>query len=274
MKITIGLFFNAMEYFLHKPKLNVWKTLYVNFRSMPFREAWHLPIYIYGKCVCLSLKGSITVRGQLQKGVITVGLKRNNIKSYKAPTIIRNRGNIILTAGCWLDGGVRLSVGDSAYLFIGRETVLGDNTSVLCERKIFIDDFCSIGNNNVIVDTDSHFILNINTRECKDESAPIFLGKNCWITNNVTIKKGACLPIGTIVAGPFSTLSKDYTTIIAEYSVLAGSPAKLVKQGFRRVKNLESEKLIRDHFMQTEAAFKLDVCEDINNFCLHTASNG
>lgn len=31
------------------PRFRIFKTLYVNFRSLPFRQAVKLPIYVYGR---------------------------------------------------------------------------------------------------------------------------------------------------------------------------------------------------------------------------------
>lgn len=60
-------------------------------------------------------------------------------------------------------------------------------------------------------------------------------------------------------------VSKDYTSIIPEYSLIGGSPAKLIQQNLRRVNNTKNEHILSDWFKN----HKEYICEsEIENFCL------
>ncbi|MCF0178478.1 MAG: hypothetical protein HUJ90_07600 [Bacteroidales bacterium] len=79
------------------------------------------------------------------------------------------------------------------------------------------------------------------------------------------IKKGTVLPTGTILAGPFSMVSKDYSKTVPEYSIIGGSPAKLIGSGYRRVNNAESQVMLDKYYDENSEVFVFK--GDIDNFC-------
>ena len=118
------------------------------------------------------------------------------------------------------------------------------------------------------MDTDFHFVLDRHNRTIKKSYAPIVIGENNWIGAWCTVKKGAQLPKGTIVAGPYSMVGKNYIGLIPEYSMIAGSPAKLVTEGVQRIKDLKAESILRNYFLTEKASFVLPKEEDIDIFCI------
>ena len=119
------------------------------------------------------------------------------------------------------------------------------------------------------MDTDFHYIVNTMENSIKDNNAPIEIGEQNWIGGNCTIKKGTRTPKGTIIAGPYSMVGKDYTSLIKEYSLMAGSPAKLLIENVRRVNNTESEKVLYEHFKKTTEQYIIPH-DKIETFCLPT----
>jgi acetyltransferase-like isoleucine patch superfamily enzyme len=71
-------------------------------------------------------------------------------------------------------------------------------------------------------------------------TAPIRIGSNNWIGNRCSIMKGATLPSYTIVAAN-SLCNKKYD--FPEYSLIAGSPAKLIKTGIYRCLDKEEDEI-------------------------------
>ena len=60
----------------------------------------------------------------------------------------------------------------------------------------------------------------------QDQPIPIEIGDDCWIGMNAIIMKGAIIGDGCIVAANSLILAGEYPS----FSLLAGSPAKVVRQ--------------------------------------------
>ena len=95
-----------------------------------------------------------------------------------------------------------------------------------------------------MMDTDFHYMIDIDKHRIGRRSAPIVIGNNVWIGNRATIKKGVKIPDNTIVAASYTVLTKDYTQV-PPYSILGGCPAKVLTSGYSRIwknemKNSES----------------------------------
>ena len=52
-----------MEKFFSRTRIRWFKTLYINFRTLPFSQAIRLPIWIYGPVKLYCLSGKIKIRG-------------------------------------------------------------------------------------------------------------------------------------------------------------------------------------------------------------------
>lgn len=92
-------------------------------------------------------------------------------------------------------------------------------------KKIIIGDNCMFGSNIIIRTTDSHSILDKDTREVLNEGKDIEIGNNCWLATGVKVLKGVRIS-DNIIVGLDSIVNKNLEN---EFSVYAGAPAKLVK---------------------------------------------
>ncbi len=55
-------------------RINIYKTLLMNFANLPFKEACKLPIWVRGKCKIAHLgQGKIIIKGQIKTGMIGIG---------------------------------------------------------------------------------------------------------------------------------------------------------------------------------------------------------
>lgn len=84
------------------------------------------------------------------------------------------------------------------------------------------EPYCS---NIIIRTTDSHSILDKGTGEVLNEGKDIKIGNNCWLTTGVKVLKGVHIS-DNIIVGLDSIVNKNLEN---EFSVYAGTPAKLVK---------------------------------------------
>lgn len=255
----INRIFSKIEYLLHKRRVNVFKTIYINLRSLPFGTAIKFPVFVYGKCKFQSLRGRFEIEGEIKRGMIRLGVE--DIRSVGAVSVIKNRGIIKFRGKVVIRAGMKIAIIDDAILTIGKNSVLGDLTTIFCVNRITIGNGVRFANNVIVMDTDFHYLLNVETGEILNNKKEIVLGNYNWIGSFVTIKKGACTPDFTIVVGPYSTIGKDYRNIIEPYTMIAGNPAKAIKTGYLRVFNEQLEKEIKDYYSKSNTVFKLNLEE-------------
>lgn len=249
-------------------QINVYKTLLINFFYLPFGDACKLPIWVRGKCKIAHIgKGKIVINGRVKTGMISIG-DSDPVRSYYSKSYMDVLGRLELETGVILRRGISLSVMPKGTLTIGENTSVGTNTTIISRDSITIKRHTSVGNNVTIMDTDFHFVLNRHTRMVKKSHAPVMIGENNWIGAWCTVKKGAQLPKGTIVAGPYSMVGKNYVELIPEFSMIAGSPAKLVVEGVQRIKDPKTEEILRKHFLLRDEPFLFPAGDEMDVFCI------
>lgn len=224
-------------------RLNLIKTIYFNFRMLPFRKAIKLPIYLYGKISLQSLKGKIIVPGNVSTGMIRIGYRWLDLfPSAFLPTQINVLGELRFAGRCIISGGVALNVQSStSILQIGDEVTIGAGSFIKSLDIIEIGNRTSISGSCVVMNSNMHYIKNIDTGKIAKPWGKIIIGRGCWINDKSVVTKGAVIPDYSITSrGAF--LSKDYS----EYGsncFLVGSPAIAKKTKVQRIfsKDLEKE---------------------------------
>lgn len=262
-------FRNILRFWHNKQKynrVNWYRTLQINFMLLPFRLAKKMPILIYGPCKLGALRGEVIFATEPYRGMLKIGIT-DPFRSIDSISYIEHTGTISLGEEVVLRRGIHLVV--LGKLSLGNHVYIGDNNAIYVKNNIIIGRGTRIGNNTTIMDTDFHYIVNTMDNSIKDNNAPIEIGEQNWIGGNCTIKKGTRTPKGTIIAGPYSMVGKDYTSLIKEYSLMAGSPAKLLIENVRRVNNTESEKVLYEHFKKTTKQYIIPQ-DKIETFCLPT----
>lgn len=256
--------FSKIENFMFRPKINLIKTLYINFRSLPIGIAIKMPILIYGKIRIRSLRGKIVFNVHAKFGMIRIGTPIVGAVLNFNKTTICNDGEIVINGRVFINNGVELNV-CGGKLFLGNESMIGDNVRVICSNTILIGDGTRIAHESQLIDTNFHFLVNVDKRIVGDRSGMIFIGDWCWIGNKTTITKGTYLP-NRIIVGSNSLLNKEYKEV-QEYSIIAGIPAKFIKKGIRRVYNSDTERSLYYHFKKSEDSYLIDINTNLDDFC-------
>jgi len=131
-----------------------------------------------------------------------------------------------------ISGSLSISSGkfcDHPTLRIGDRSFMGHNVRITCNREVVIEEDVLIAGNCKISDYDGHATsLERRLTEATptaDEIRSVRICRGAWIGGGALILKGVTVGEGAIV-GANSVVTHDAPA----YSVVAGSPAKIVKQ--------------------------------------------
>lgn len=238
---------------VHVNWFNPLLTIYVNFRSLPFKQACKLPIWCYGRLHVFNLSGSMRIEGQVSTGCVVI-----NKMHWKAPALmsqqseIGNEGEIVFKGRCYIGTGNKIYVGKGAKLEIGEDVQIMNQTNIGCLDYIMVGGHTWITHSCQIFDTNYHFIANLNTGEVKKHHAPVLIGNYSWICNSTTINMGAIIPDHTIVSS-HSVVTHDHSNL-GEYHIIGGIPAKNLKDNFSWIEDKLQEQEIDLFFKDNPSA--------------------
>lgn len=202
------------------------KSLYINLRCLPIKQAIKMPIRI---------KWNVKI-GKIDKKCIYI--KSNNIKKYMIKLgfqgakfvsennsyfTIKNGGKVFINGNITIAEGFNILI-DGGRLELGNNLYANRNLQVQCEKNIVLGDNDLLGWNVNLRDTDGHKIFeNNNEKECVED---IVIGEHVWIASDVTVLKGTHVFKDCIVACNSLVCGKKFNN---DRSLIAGSPAKIIK---------------------------------------------
>lgn len=229
-------------------RLNIHKTLYFNFKVLPFKQAIKLPFFLYGKVYIWNLNGKIEIDDDIRPGMIKVGFKWFDLwPSSFLPTQIQVKGKLVFKGAAVISGGANVSVqSEEGKMVIGKDVLIGGGSVCKCLQLIEIGNCTRISGNCIIMDCNMHFVKNIETGVVANYKGPISIGENCWINAGTIVTKGAVVPDYSISARN-TYLSKDYSEYGC-YLFLVGTPAKPLKSKVQRIFSVGKQKEIIDYF--------------------------
>lgn len=252
--MTLKRFFRGIrvgfECILRLPWINWFNpvlTLYLNFRSFPLKQAVKLPVFVYGWPKLFSLLGSMEC-----KDVCKTGMVKFNKTSWNGPsspglnTSINNWGKIIFHGSCLIHTGIHINIFRFGILELGKKTHIMPNCNITAWKFVYLGSNSRLAHRCQIIDSNYHYIANFEKNIVKNHCSPIYIGDNVWICNSCSISAGAKIPSNIIVAS--NSLVKKNLSNIPEYSVIGGSPAKLLREKYGRIYNRVLENEIGKYF--------------------------
>ena len=156
----------------------------------------------------------------------------NPVKGMKMPTCLRMEANTKLeihngpltrygTGPYNLRYGAYIEIVNGGKLTIG-QGACNVGLTIMCAKEVTIGNGVRIGRNVSIRDWNgSHVIINEHYRN----HAPVHIGDRVWLCTGCTIMPGVTIGEGAVVAAN-STVTKD----VPPYSLVGGSPAKVLKE--------------------------------------------
>jgi acetyltransferase-like isoleucine patch superfamily enzyme len=177
------------------------KTLWFNFRYLPFSEAIHLPVLLARDVkIVHCYRGFCSFMGRVRMGSILFGLG-DRIYHSDSSGLIHINGKLILKG----DGrhafgvGTKLNVGKDGVLTIGDNFTASAQNYISCDCAITIGDDNMWSFDNVIMDTDAHQICNVDGCVTNYNKQIIF-GNHVWLGCRSIIMKGSEIADGCVIA--------------------------------------------------------------------------
>ena len=142
-------------------QINWLKTLWFNFKVLPFKKAIKIP-FVISYNVIIKSTGNIELIGNIHPGMVSIGvIKILDYDSNSNPIYFTNKGTLKINGNVKIHPGVRLYISPAACVEMGRRVNLGFNTKIISYKHIIIGNDSRISWECQIFDTDFHFLYNI-----------------------------------------------------------------------------------------------------------------
>ena len=219
--------------FLH---FNVLKTLYFNFKFLPFRDAIRFPVFLFGKIDLCGKHGKIIIKGPVKKGIIRIGSNRSELYGKRCGLVTRIRidGTVTIEnkgGRVEINNGVKVIVKKGGHLHLGGACRINSESMLVCRKGISIGDTVRISWQCQIFDTNFHHIRVDGVVTEMDKKVEI--GSRVWIGNRVTINAGSVIPDGSVIASN-SLVNKDFSQY-GPKCLYGGIPAKMIRPSVERI---------------------------------------
>lgn len=212
--------------FLH---VNILKTIYFNFRALPFRQAIKFPVFV-GYNVKLRNIGNIQIEGDIKPAKVSLGVIRNPWEVCDTKLLFNNRGTIVFNGKIKIHPGVKLYVKSGALLKFGTGGTIGARTLLVCHKQITLGDDAGCSWDCQIIDTDFHFVIDLIANEPLRRTQKITICNHVFIGNHCNIRKGTYIPDNTIVSS-HSDVSGSFKKI-KPHTLIGGVPAKVLDENY------------------------------------------
>jgi acetyltransferase-like isoleucine patch superfamily enzyme len=167
--------------------------------------------------------------------VIGLNIGKNSVNNANINVKYPVNSKIVIGENCLIYGNISTE-SQEAQISIGNNVFIG-NTTIFSVINISIEDDVLISSDCLIQDSDNHSLSRkIRKKDCADwkekgiqqwefvKSEPIKICAGSWRGAKSIILKGVTIGEGAIV-GAGSVVTKD----VAPYTIVAGNPAKFIK---------------------------------------------
>lgn len=200
-----------------------------------------MPLLDKGSDNQISVGEGVVVRGQVagNGNIVQIGASDRVIELNINVRGDRNR--LIVEPNCSFKG-TKIAIGShvpamEADISIGGHTTFEGDCALLAYNSgniIRIGEDCMFSNSIIVRAGEfPHLIFDDRTGEYLDISDGVFIGSHVWIGERAYITKRATLPDQCVVAA-CSVVTRRFDK---EHCVLAGNPAKVVREGVRWIRN-------------------------------------
>lgn len=203
-----------------------WKTVYFNFKYLPFCQAIRFPMLISRHCRIRKVGGTMEIQSPIRCGMIRVGMDAVGIFDNKrSRSIWQVEGRLVFGGSAFIGHGCSISVARGGELFLGDNVRITAETSIAATNSVHIGAGCLLSWDILIMDTDWHSILD-QGGNVSNPSLPVTISDHVWIGCRVTILKGVSIASGCIVAAG-TTVSKS---VLISNCIVGKNPNEILKR--------------------------------------------
>ena len=211
--------------------LNRIKSIYFNFRYLPFKQAIYLPIWVTTNFKVMKLKrGQIILDFPYRKNFFFGDCGSVGLQEMKGGIYLEDGARLIMNAMCVIGQGTTIRCDKNAVIEFGRNFYCNKNCHIRSAERIKFGDECSLGWNVQINTDDGHSILH--DGKAVKRVGSIDIGNHVWLTSNTIVAKNVSIADGCIIAQG-AVVSKSITE---PKTLVGGVPAKPIRH------NVEWEK--------------------------------
>lgn len=244
--------------FVNILRMNLIKSIYINFKMLPFKQAIKLPIGIYNKCDFHSLAGKIIINSNdIHFNMIKIGYRWLDLwpVSY-LPNQLYISGTLTFKGSAIISGGVNLAVQIStASMVIGNECTIGGGTIMKSMDELIVGDCTRITGGCTVMNSNMHYVKNVSKGTVARPWGKIIIGHHCWINAYSVVQKGAVIPNYSI-SSRNCFMSKDYSEF-GENLFIVGSPAVVKSSKVQRIFSAEVTEMYNQYFLDHPDAEKM-----------------
>lgn len=203
------------------------KTIWFNFRYLPFSQAIRLPI-------CISYDSYINIQGKvildsinIKTAMIRIGFHWVPICEKNASTqiIIKSQGKLLFKGDAHIGIGTKIHIDKDAELILGNNFAVSSCSQINCFYRIIFGNDIQFSWDCLVMDSDTHNIFDEQKKIINSPKEIIFHNK-IWIGCRCIILKGSTIPSNTIIgAGSLVSGNKFHPN-----GIICGNPAKNIKK--------------------------------------------
>lgn len=208
--------YQAINYLFSIPK-----TIYVNFRVLPIKQAIKLPLFVAWDVNLSNLKKNVIFFDQesiIYPLMVAIGFNGTEVIPCNKSLLNLESGKLVIKGKCSIAKGCTIDVSGGILTF-GNNFSANRNFIVSCNKEINIGDDVLIGWNVLFFDATGHIIYHKGVK--KESFKPIIIGNHVWICAEAHILKGSIVPNDSVVAYKSLVTSKFDTPNI----LIGGTPA-------------------------------------------------
>lgn len=203
--------------------MNLFATLRLNFRLLPWRQALRLPIVVHGPlCLDLGQEARMALPDDAARGTVVIGSCHETYRAGAGKTQFS-------LYGTWRVGG-RVRIGQDSCLYIhrGAEFTTGADVFIARDSQIECAERITLGNQVLageiyICDTAGHPV--VHAGQPMPMTRPITVADGCYFGFRTQVLRGAVIPPHCVI-GSGAVCTRDYASQYPEgHLLLTGVPA-------------------------------------------------
>lgn len=206
-------------------KIN-FKTIYFNFKYLPFKQAIKIPVLVSKKVYFKVISGRIIIDCPIETGLIQIGYGYVGIfDEKKSRSIWEVSGTVIFKGKCNIGHGSKITVGKNGTLEFGKNFIITAESSIVAFKEVKFGNDCLLSWDILVIDTDFHKLKDENGNII-NEPKPIIIGNKVWIGCRCLALKGTYIPNNCVI-GADSIVNR---VLEKDSCLYVGSPCKLNKE--------------------------------------------